>query len=672
MSFYDSTETNELKSKIENILQKVPDFVTNDGELKINVIKEEAEKGSVKLLEVLIKDSSIKKAFFKKVLDSYVFDTARFKEILEYSSVCNSYSKFSGKKIGLYFGDTPLTDRSEVVLNFPFKDCVLEGGQTKEDGLDEYFEWDEKTNDFIEKKAKRREVFYNETLAHDEIDNLFAPKAFCNAKRYQADENKKCTAQVLKNFNRNKEGTITDNLIIKGNNLLALHSLKKEFVGKVKLIYIDPPYNTGSDGFTYNDNFNHSSWLTFMKNRLEVAKELLRDDGCIFVQIDNSPSDLRNSPEFGYLLVLMDMIFKRTNYVTTITWRKKGNASNTQNGIGTITESILMYSKNIDEVNINILDFKRRYNFSDENGDYNLETPIKTNDGEYERKTMQFEIKTPEGSFFPPVGKRWTLGEENIENIVKNKKYKIVNGVFKIKKYHDDYKKGDGKLFNNLFLEQGSLKSAKTELEKLGFDRENFNSPKPENLIKRLLEISTSPSDIVLDYHLGSGTTAAVAHKMGRQYIGVEQMDYIETVSVERLKKVLGGEQGGISKSVNWQGGGSFVYLELAKKNERAVEIISACKNLDELVSIFDTLSKKYFLHYNVRVKDFRNSVVNDQKFQVLPLERQKEMFIRMLDLNQLYVNSSDRNDETSSLTENDIAVTEDFYRLKNTDENGE
>ncbi len=149
-------------------------------------------------------------------------------------------------------------------------------------------------------------------------------------------------------------------------------------------------------------------------------------------------------------------------------------------------------------------------------------------------------------------------------------------------------------------------------------------------------------------------------------------MDYIETVSVERLKKVLEGDQSGISKSVNWQGGGSFVYLELAKKNERAVEIISACKNLDELVSIFDTLSKKYFLYYNVRVKDFRNSVVNDQKFQVLPLERQKEMFIRMLDLNQLYVNSSDRNDETSSLTENDIAVTEDFYRLKNTDENGE
>lgn len=143
-------------------------------------------------------------------------------------------------------------------------------------------------------------------------------------------------------------------------------------------------------------------------------------------------------------------------------------------------------------------------------------------------------------------------------------------------------------------------------------------------------------------------------------------MDYIETVAVERLKKVICGEQGGISKSVNWQGGGSFVYMELAKKNERASGIISACKNLDELVRIFDTLSKKYFLHYNVRVKEFRNSIVNDQKFQALPLKRQKEMFIRMLDLNQLYVNAGDRNDETSSLTKNDIVATENFYRLKN------
>ena len=359
MPFYDSQETNELKSKIQNILRKVPDFVTDSGELKLNVIKEEAEKESEKLLEVLINDSSIKNVFFKKILDSYVFETAKFKEILEYSSVCNSYSKFSGKKIGLYFGDSALTDRSEVVLNFPFKDCVLEGGQTKEDGLDEYFEWDEKTNDFIEKKAKRREVFYNETLAHDEIDNLFAPKAFCNVKRYERNSNgtdkvasTAITPAETTHLNRNAEinrkrglsdDTITDNLIIKGNNLLALHSLKKEFAGKIKLIYIDVPYNTGSDSFSYNDNFNHSSWLTFMKNRLEVARELLREDGCIFVQCDDN--------EQAYLKVLMDDVFRRENFVGCVVWKRKRGRDNSARWLSRTHEYFLIFAKEKDNLN---------------------------------------------------------------------------------------------------------------------------------------------------------------------------------------------------------------------------------------------------------------------------------------------------------------------------------
>lgn len=673
MPFTEAPETNALKSEVEKILSEVPDFVDENKALKINIIKDYAECGDVKLLEPLLKNQRTKRAFFKPVLDSFVFNSLHFKEFLEYSSACNSYSKYLGQKIGLYMGDSSLLDRNEVVLNFPFKDCVLEGEQRKEDGLDSYFEYDEKKGEYAKKQSKRREVFYNEVLAQDEIDSLFSPKAFNNAKRYEKGNNGVVepveTAKLNRNAELNKkrglsEDTITDNLIIKGNNLLALHSLKKEFVGKIKLIYIDPPYNTGNDGFAYNDNFNHSSWLTFMKNRLEVARELLREDGAIFVQIDNSPSSLSNSPELGYLLVLMDMIFKRTNYITTLTWRKKGNASNTQNGIGTITESILMYAKNSEQISINVLNFRRSYSFSDEKGEYNLEQPTKTNNGEYERKTMQFEIKTPEGIFFPPKGKRWTLGEETIKEIVKNKKYKIVNGVFKIKKYREDYIKGDGKLFNNLLLEQGSLKSAKAELEKLGFDREEFSSPKPENLIKQLLEIASSKNDIILDYHLGSGTTAAVAHKMNRQYIGVEQMDYIQNVTVERLKKVIEGEQGGISKSVNWQGGGSFVYLELAKKNEKALEQISNCKTLEELVQLFDELCTKYFLHYNVRIKEFRKEI-ETERFKQLNMKQQKEMFCRMLDLNQLYVNADDRHDKNSGLSKNDITVTEDFYQLK-------
>ena len=187
---------------------------------------------------------------------------------------------------------------------------------------------------------------------------------------------------------------------------------------------------------------------------------------------------------------------------------------------------------------------------------------------------------------------------------------------------------------------------------------------KPEFLIKRILDLSTSDSDIILDYHLGSGTTAAVAHKMNRQYIGIEQLDYGENDSVVRLQNVINGDQSGISKSVNWQGGGSFVYLELAKKNETALEQISDCKSLEELTELFDELCSKYFLHYNVRVKEFRKEI-ESERFKQLNLKQQKEMFSRMLDLNQLYVNTDDRHDKNTGLTENDITITEDFYQLK-------
>ena len=189
------------------------------------------------------------------------------------------------------------------------------------------------------------------------------------------------------------------------------------------------------------------------------------------------------------------------------------------------------------------------------------------------------------------------------------------------------------------------------------------NGKKPEKLLKQILEIASNVNDIVLDYHLGSGTTAAVAHKMNRQYIGIEQLDYGENDSVVRLQNVINGDQTGISKSVNWQGGGSFVYLELAKKNETALEQISACNSLEELTELFDELCSKYFLHYNVRVKEFRKEI-ESERFRQLNLKQQKEMFSRMLDLNQLYVNTDDRHDKNTGLTNDDITITEDFYQL--------
>lgn len=435
----------------------------------------------------------------------------------------------------------------------------------------------------------------------------------------------------------------------------------------MKLIYIDPPYNTGNDGFKYNDKFNHSTWLTFMKNRLEVARELLRDDGVILVQIDNSPSSLKESPEYGYLLVLMDEIFQRKNYITTFTWKKKGNSSNTKDGIGTITESILMYAKNFEIVAPNLQEFKRKYQFIDENGqEYNLENPIKTNEGTYKRETMVFPIVTDEGVFYPPKGKRWTIGKGILDDNGKIKsdiKYEIRDGIFYLKKYKEDYKLGDTKLYANLLLEHGSLKTAKSELQELGFNREDFDSPKPEKLIQELLEINTNKNDIVLDYHLGSGTTAAVAHKMNRQYIGIEQMDYIENLAVARLNKVIDGEQGGISKAVNWQGGGDFIYCELAQWNETAKNQILACKNFVELHRLFEEICEKYFLKYTVSIAGF-SKIMQEEDFQLLALSEQQKMVLEILDLNQMYISASEMNDGifAETLSDEDKKWTTEFY----------
>lgn len=203
----------------------------------------------------------------------------------------NSYSRFRNR-IGLTVGGKYLRERGEVALVWPYKDCILEGGQTKEE-------------------EKRKEIFFNEVLAEDEITRLLAPKVLTAFTRYTAKGKK-----PVVEFKRDTNGLLRENMVLKGNNLLAMHTLKTLFRRQIKLIYIDPPYNTGSDSFGYNDNFNHSTWLTFMKNRLEVAKELLRDDGSLWINIDDN--------ELPYLTILLDDIFGRDRYITTVTVKRSG------------------------------------------------------------------------------------------------------------------------------------------------------------------------------------------------------------------------------------------------------------------------------------------------------------------------------------------------------------
>lgn len=436
----DSNIQNQLEQTLQSDSRV---WVNNDSNetsiLAKNILLDLVEKTDPTIIGLLLSNDDLKRHFFVEVNGVLVFKLQDFRFFLDKHSVNNSYTKYANR-IGLTDGSRFLKDSSDIVLDFPFKDCVLNGGQSTEEGEEIYFKRnnsqpDDKTDDQLYTKLtrKRQEIFFNQTLAFDEIDRLFDAKAFSKFSRHTAD-GKQPVGEIKRHF----DGTPAENLIIKGNNLIALHSLAKQFKGKIKLIYIDPPYNTGEDSFKYNDKFSHSTWLTFMKNRLEIAKTLLADDGVILVQIDNSPSSLRESPEYGYLLVLMDEIFTRKNYVTTFNWKKKGNASNTKDGVGTITESILMYAKDFESITPNLQEFKRKYKYTDENGrEYNLENPVKTNEGTYKRETMIFPIITAEGAFYPPKGKRWTIGNNILDKNGKIKpdvKYEIKDGIFYLKK----------------------------------------------------------------------------------------------------------------------------------------------------------------------------------------------------------------------------------------------
>ena len=425
-------------------------------------------------------------------------------------------------------------------------------------------------------------------------------KVFTNFKRIDKNGEHK-----LDGFKRDEKRTIKDNFIIKGNNLLALASLKKEFAGKVKLIYIDPPYNTGNDGFKYNDSFNHSSWLTFMKNRLDIAKQLLRDDGVIFVQCDYR--------ENSYLRILMDQIFGRDNLVNEITWRKYGGVKNqATKKLTTQQETILLYSKS-SVYNLNFL--------------YNTLSEKYVSD--------EYKYTDKDGRIYAKLRGRGYQGG--------SKETKV--------KYLDE---NQGSPITSLWSEDG-LQLNTSSSEKIG----DFIGQKPEALLKRIIDIASKQGDLVLDFFAGTGTTLAVAHKTGRQYIGIEQMDYIHDLPESRLKKVIAGEQGGISKAVNWQGGGEFVYMELARWNEKWMEKIRDAKTEEELIGICNELKENTFLSWRIDPKKVDTKA---KDFTDLSIADKKKFLIEMLDKNQLYVNLSEIEDKEYGVSEEDKKLNKEFY----------
>lgn len=582
---------------LTNLLKKDERLVSDDEILLKNKVQELAYKNDAELIKKLMSDKDVKQHFFFEVEKMLIFDKEKFIHFVSNKQFLpDSYTVFKNK-IGLTAGNEYLSESKEVVLSWPYKDCVLEGGMTKED-------------------QKRDEIFYNETLAPDDINRLLDPKVLTNFKRIDKNGEHK-----LDDFKRDEKGIIKDNLIIKGNNLLALASLKKEFAGKVKLIYIDPPYNTENGSFSYNDNFNHSSWLIFIKNRLEIARSLLAEDGSIYVNIDYN--------EVHYLKVLMDEVFGKDNFQREIIWRMgfvSGYKTMVKNFIRN-HDTILFYSKNssllyFNKIYINNKDFKEL---------------VSINDG-IKKKFQQYEIN---------------------EKILKEL-FGYINHDQRGEQYplEDTWNCNKWDNMDSIAIESSTSRVGET----VSLDEENFKGQKPEKLIRRIMESSSREGDIVLDFFMGTGTTCAVAHKLNRRYIGIEQMDYINNAVVPRLREVINGDKNGISEAINWKGGGDFVYMELAKWNERWIEKIEKTKTGKELFKLWDDMKETAFLSYKV---DPKTVDANAKDFTDLSIEDQKKFLIECLDKNQLYINLSEIDDKEYGIDKEDKKLNKDFYQIK-------
>ena len=615
-----------MKQELEHLLAQNDTFMV-EGVINKNKLAVLARQYNPELLNILMSDEKISNHFFSKLeTGMLVFKKDVFLQFLNNKEFLpDSFTAYK-TKIGLATENKYISENQEVVLNFPYKDCILEGGQTKDD-------------------AKRQEVFFNETLAPTEINRLLDDKVLTNFKRYDKDGEHEV-----------EELAETDNLIIKGNNLIVLHSLKKRFAGKVKLIYIDPPYNTGNDSFNYNDSFNHSTWLIFMKNRLEVARELLSDDGLIFVQCDDN--------EQAYLKVLMDEVFSRNNFISNIVWKGRGGRQDSKY-VAQIHETIIFYAKNKERAILNkaFIEDTSNYAYEDSRGNYKTQLIRKwgSNSRREDRPNLFYEVEFEGNKVLPilPNGDDgcWRWSKNRLEEAIKNDMVVSLEKDGRTELYEKIYK-GDGKkqtVFTSWIDESFSGQGTKV-LEEI-FKEKVFDYPKPEQLVKKFIDLTTDDGDIVLDYHLGSGTTAAVAHKMNRQYIGIEQMDYIEIVSVKRLEKVIEGEQGGISKSVDWQGGGSFVYCELKNDVQEFKNEILEATTKEKLLEVFELAKKSSFLSYRIDPKKLKKN-----EFEKLSLAEQKQILSEIIDNNNLYVNYSDIDDIDYGISAQDKKLNHAFY----------
>lgn len=373
---------------------------------------------------------------------------------------------------------------------------------------------------------------------------------------------KRLPYRILKANNELSYGEQSENMIIKGDNLEALQALLPYYKGQVKCIYIDPPYNTGGAFEHYDDNLEHSKWLSLIYPRLELLRELLFEDGSIWISIDDD--------ECHYLKVICDEVFGRKNFINNVIWEKKFAPQNDVKWLSDSHDHILCYAKDKEKWHPNLLPRTEEMNARYKNLD-NDPRGVWTSDNLL-RKDIQpsgmYKIITPSGRVCEPSqGASWRVNEEKFKEMVADNRIwfgKDGNGVPRIKRFLSEVQNGMVSMTIWKYQEVGHNQEAKKEVKTFNSD-DVFTTPKPERLIQRILTLSTNEGDLVLDSFLGSGTTCAVAQKMGRRYIGIEMGEHAITHCVPRMKAVIDGEQGGISKAINWNGGGGYTFYDLGE-----------------------------------------------------------------------------------------------------------
>lgn len=647
---------------LEKLFQQDQSLIS-DGHILKNVVIERALELDPDLLELLQKSDSIRDHFFKDVAGMLIFDKVKFQDFISNKAFLpDSYTAFKNR-IGLMDSNGYLRQSREVVLAWPYKDTILEGSMTKED-------------------EPRNEIFWNTTLAPDDISRLFEPKVLTGWERWDTHAVEAKKPSPVESVSKD------DNLLIKGNNLLALHSLKALYAGEVKLVYIDPPFNTDSDSFHYNDRFTHSSWLTYMKNRLEVAWQLLTRNGTIMVHIDEK--------EQAYLKVLCDEIFGRENFLNIFTIK-----TSDPSGHKTVnpspyaqTEFILLYARDKAHYTYSTAYVPSEYdsgynkfitNRDADSSDWNVVGLPDFVAKEYEYKnTREANQKLGKHIFGSIVAEfafenreavfqATAIADDASKEIVaaRDKSKSEKDTVFHVKTDQGDVfiRKGRQVYFysNKIKEIDGELVPTKpltnlwADIPYNGISKEGGvslkNGKKPEKLLRRIIEISTETGDLVLDFFAGSGTTAAVAHKLGRRWITVEQLDYVEELTKTRLKNVIAGEQSGISKVASWAGGGSFIYVELLTLNAAFFKRVEGATTSDDINVICNNMRENAYLRYDADLSGFETG-----EFTKLSLEDQKRVLLDCLDMNHLYVNLGDMEDEAYGINDEDKALNRAIY----------